>query len=951
MNKGSVNRNAMVAIIIVILCSVGVQAIPDNTTTLCVITDRQCYCTGESVQIAVSGIPLNDTGINLTVISPDDAHYRAIPNQPDEYLFTGTSITGIYRVVAESTSGQGNHTEFEVREGTAGADNISLTTEKKRYAPGETVRIYFNAPLGMNTTLSVTGPENTSYTIPPKESNEYTFTSNFTGRYKATVILAGDSSAEKEPETEFYISAPEIKVIANKPVQNGITVGKPVRWDQQVTLHNCGDTQIMDYSPDIPLPDKYSNLSSASPDTRISAGALLIDLLPNEDRIINISYETPAVELEVTEETVDISQLIPTDAFDIGIYSEIGVEDKPRITARKVTVKHNTSVHYTNIPVTIDATENATVIEQTCGTEGEEIEVELKENNVSWVVPQLSERTYLVLEDMPVPRQKKAIIGEPVEWELNCPGTKITYLTPAPYREETPPVTENGVWKKEVTIISSASVHYHNVTAYTPVGERDNITRLYLVENNTRTDVTDNPAYSVHFSDGVTSSTNTLQWIVPCLSNRTFEINRGIPRINVQSHPVIGGNWTVAFTTNGMADLRITACNCTTWDNCTEDGDLKFLEVRKGNNPSESYKWQNSTVLIKNFTSTITNYELSKVLTTGKHTLLFTFGNDSCCTCNNASENLTVTSISFEYTGDESQLVETGDIKEDAVITVNATVKNNGVANITRSFNVSFFDGEAGNWSQWFANDTMTDLDAGETKSATVSWTSVVGTHDISVWVDPDNNAVNSTYTNSSSLDVSAWQEYNGDISGNIILADPSGNKMLSWNWGSTNTGNIYAAKHGATINWTALVPLGRDATGSQSTGNDFTNADIALNLIPDIHNATGFVNNNITQLFSTDGINPRNTTTFTLYDGRTVENIPIINSTGLTNHVSAENAQYRTGIVWDISDDTGDGEYTGSEDLVFVTNIRTVHDYTLVLPCALNTTVEGELDFYVDLK
>lgn len=70
MNKGSVNRNAMVAIIIVILCSVGVQAIPDNTTTLCVITDRQCYCTGESVQIAVSGIPpLNDTGINLTVIS------------------------------------------------------------------------------------------------------------------------------------------------------------------------------------------------------------------------------------------------------------------------------------------------------------------------------------------------------------------------------------------------------------------------------------------------------------------------------------------------------------------------------------------------------------------------------------------------------------------------------------------------------------------------------------------------------------------------------------------------------------------------------------------------------------------------------------------------------------------------------------------------------------------
>ena len=45
------------------------------------------------------------------------------------------------------------------------------------------------------------------------------------------------------------------------------------------------------------------------------------------------------------------------------------------------------------------------------------------------------------------------------------------------------------------------------------------------------------------------------------------------------------------------------------------------------------------------------------------------------------------------------------------------------------------------------------------------------------------------------------------------------------------------------------------------------------------------------------------------------IENVSITNSTNNTN--------FYTGILWDKSDDSGDGQFSGSEDIVFVTEIK----------------------------
>ena len=81
------------------------------------------------------------------------------------------------------------------------------------------------------------------------------------------------------------------------------------------------------------------------------------------------------------------------------------------------------------------------------------------------------------------------------------------------------------------------------------------------------------------------------------------------------------------FNTIGTADLTITAVNGTTWSNNDESHDLKFLEIRSGNETLD-YEWINNSVFIANYSSNETGYEISKALTTGIHALMFSFGDD-----------------------------------------------------------------------------------------------------------------------------------------------------------------------------------------------------------------------------------------------------------------------------------------------------------------------------------
>ena len=335
-----------------------------------------------------------------------------------------------------------------------------------------------------------------------------------------------------------------------------------------------------------------------------------------------------------------------------------------------------------------------------------------------------------------------------------------------------------------------------------------------------------------------------------------------------------------------------------------------------------------------------------------------------------------VTFDNWETGANKASVSETGTgyhVKEGRNITVNATIANYGNRNVTANFNVSFFDcaGVHGDWSTWFGNYTYNVTEKGQlgnastgyphnTTYAIVYWDlSLVGTHNISVWADPENTlgeaSGNLTNNNGSALiNVSAWQKYRGNVSGNIVLAGSAGDNMSTWDWPAGSIGNLYIVNHSATINWTALQALGYNKTDGATT-NDFLDADINLGMNVGSNNATGFANNNITELFSTDGAgaSARSTTSFTVY-GKPISNVPIINSTDMTNHTDVANATFKTGILWDTSDDKdGDEEYdtTDKEALVFIANIRNEHDYKIAIPCALNAAIGGELDFYVELR
>ena len=115
----------------------------------------------------------------------------------------------------------------------------------------------------------------------------------------------------------------------------------------------------------------------------------------------------------------------------------------------------------------------------------------------------------------------------------------------------------------------------------------------------------------------------------------TMDAESTITIINVQSYPVVGGTWIVCFTTIGQGDLRITPVDGTTW-NDQVNPDLLFLELWCGDDLVE-YHWVNGSLVIPDYSSETVGYEISKVLTSGKHTLRFQFGDDITYAFNDAT--------------------------------------------------------------------------------------------------------------------------------------------------------------------------------------------------------------------------------------------------------------------------------------------------------------------------
>jgi len=252
----------------------------------------------------------------------------------------------------------------------------------------------------------------------------------------------------------------------------------------------------------------------------------------------------------------------------------------------------------------------------------------------------------------------------------------ITFTTPAPEKTEGIATRTDSYWSKNITISSDAQIHYINITAYTSIIEsRAEQVKLFWLANGTRIDVTHDERFGVALED---TNNNTLidrvSWIVPRLSNESFEVQVDITIITLQSYPMIGGNWTTEFNTTGTANLTVSAINGTTYtekpnDNNETEDDLEFLQIACGNstlpwdsllaivnascingtienstlgctgNDSDVYvNYTNlmdsglslplKSIFIENYTCNSTAYYTVHVLTAGKHTQEFRFGDN-----------------------------------------------------------------------------------------------------------------------------------------------------------------------------------------------------------------------------------------------------------------------------------------------------------------------------------
>ena len=251
------------------------------------------------------------------------------------------------------------------------------------------------------------------------------------------------------------------------------------------------------------------------------------------------------------------------------------------------------------------------------------------------------------------------IIEEPVE------EIEVEYYTEGPKAEE----IEISEHRKRIVI--SSDIHYENILSYTylPIEVPINSIKLYWIRNGSRTRVSIDK-----FDTNNNSLIDYIEWIVPSLSNQTYELELVI--LNAQSYPTRGGNWTVRFNTNGVGNLTISASNETSYSEIFEDNsstidDLELMDLRCGDNAffnKDSLFMQNNTYLIlrnntrikineslnsslevaslfvENYFCNATAYHTVRVLTDGKHTQLFDFSGYSSY-AHNLVNNIPITSI------------------------------------------------------------------------------------------------------------------------------------------------------------------------------------------------------------------------------------------------------------------------------------------------------------------
>ena len=263
-------------------------------------------------------------------------------------------------------------------------------------------------------------------------------------------------------------------------------------------------------------------------------------------------------------------------------------------------------------------------------------------------------------------------------------------------------------------------------------------------------------------------------------------------------------------------------------------------------------------------------------------------------------------------------------------VTITMTIYNIGRQNAT-GLAVELWDLTT---STLLSNTTI-DISAEDHTTITHDWSAATGAHLMEVRADTpleQNGTIIETYEDnnnySATITTSAWQVLYGNLFEQTVLQGGT-QDFHAWPRSDLLRGaNIYAADADANIDWSSVQALTRNVAGNPAS-QDLAQADQALGMegYPD----------SITARYGLDNSTPRTTGSFTVY-GKGLSNVPLINSTTTQS--------FTTGMLWDSADDTGDGEYDGTETLIFLTKTSPdtlgtygTYDYELAIPSALQAT------------
>ncbi|NCN87051.1 hypothetical protein GW932_04400 [archaeon] len=437
---------------------------------------------------------------------------------------------------------------------------------------------------------------------------------------------------EKENQTQIPTQPKEEILNETSPSE----ISPPLENITNETNTNLNITEnITEKQTQIPTQPKEEILNETSPSEISPPLENITNETRKETNIENYCFETCSISLpkkEFYEIKIEIeNSTLSLEKINYKIKNpEIAniTENKTQIISENITLKNEPiklgePVKWKKT-ITLDE-KGSTIVE--IPIESKNIEVNKITENVTENLSS-SEKAKYSIKGKPSSEIKKSfsLTGKVVQVQETNETIQITIEDNATIYEveyeTSPPQKEENIIspsEKQIKIYSENELNYTEILAYTNLEvetDKKGIEMYHLVDNEkikinlTKRDTNNN------------GKIDYLEWIVPHLSNQTYLLELTI--INTQSYPMVEDNWTVEFTTTGIANLTIKGINETTFGENFPD-DLKFLELLCDTKLQTASLFNNS-IFIENYECKKTSFETSKVLTSGVHALEFDFG-------------------------------------------------------------------------------------------------------------------------------------------------------------------------------------------------------------------------------------------------------------------------------------------------------------------------------------